>query len=256
MAKLLGSGAADEHDRPRTKCVQVRLRQQAIEEIHPDQRYGDEFSIPSARTMRKNRNTNGHRILEAAEVRKLLEAANPQLKAMILLGVNCGYGNHDVATLPLRALDLDGGWVNYPRPKTEVDRRCPLWPETVEALRAWLAVRPEPKPGAEGLVFLTIRGRQWLSGGVAFPIVAAVGSLMRSVGVHRRGLGFYTLRHVFRTHADATQDSVAIHLIMGHSDSSIDANYRHGIYDARLRGVTDHVRAWLYAPPAAEGGAR
>jgi len=104
-----------------------------LSKIHPDQRYGDEFSIPSARTMRKNRNQNGHRILEAADVRKLLEAADPQLKAMILLGVNCGFGNHDVATLPREAIDLDGGWVNYPRPKTEVDRRCPLWPETVGA---------------------------------------------------------------------------------------------------------------------------
>jgi integrase len=226
-----------------------------LSKIHPDQRYGDEFSIPSARTMRKNRNTNGHRILEAADVRKMLDAARPDLKAMILLGVNSGFGNHDVATLPLSALDLDGGWVTYPRPKTEVDRRCPLWPETVAALRAAIAERPEPKQdAARDCVFVTARGRQWLSGGVAFPVVASTTALMKDVGVHRKGLGFYTLRHCFRTHADATKDPVAIHLIMGHTDGSIDANYRHGIYDDRLRVVTEAVRTWLFAPAAEAGG--
>jgi len=33
-----------------------------------------------------------------------------------------------------------------------------------------MAARPEPKPEAEGLVFVTARGRHWLSGGIANPI--------------------------------------------------------------------------------------
>ena len=54
---------------------------------------------------------------------------------MILLGINCGFGNHDCGTLPKSAIDLEAGWVNYPRPKTAIERRCPLWPETIEAIR-------------------------------------------------------------------------------------------------------------------------
>ena len=38
--------------------------------------------------------------------------------AMFLLGINCGFGNADCGTLPLSALDLDGCWINFPRPKT------------------------------------------------------------------------------------------------------------------------------------------
>ena len=57
------------------------------------------------------------------------------LKAMVLLGINCGFGNTDCANLPLTALDLDRGWLNYPRPKTGTNRRCHLWPETGAALR-------------------------------------------------------------------------------------------------------------------------
>ena len=68
---------------------------------------------------------------------------------MILLGLNCGFGNSDCATLPRSALDLDGGWVNYHRPKTGIARRVPLWPETVEALHEALAKRPEPKNPAD-----------------------------------------------------------------------------------------------------------
>jgi hypothetical protein len=70
-------------------------------------------------------------------------------------------------------------------------------------------------------VFVTNRGRPWLSNGLAFPIVAAAGALMRYVGVDRRGLGFYALRHVFRTKADESLDRVAVDPIMGHSDGSM-----------------------------------
>ena len=68
-------------------------------------------------------------------------AAPVPLKAMLLLGVNCGLGNHDIAMLPLSALDLDSRWLKFPRPKTGIQRRCPLWPETVEALTTAIAER-------------------------------------------------------------------------------------------------------------------
>jgi hypothetical protein len=48
------------------------------------------------------------------------------MQAMILLGLNCGYGPSDLATLPMRVLDLAGGWVDHARPNTGIDRRCPL----------------------------------------------------------------------------------------------------------------------------------
>lgn len=94
---------------------------------HP-MRFGPGFKRPSKRVLRKARNDKGPRMFEAAEVRAVLDKALPQLKAMILLGVNCGFGNADCGNLPLAALDLERGWVNYPRPKTGVQRRCPLWP--------------------------------------------------------------------------------------------------------------------------------
>ena len=84
-------------------------------------------------------------MFEAAEIRTMLDVAGPKLKTTILLGINCGFGNTDCATLPIDCLDLASGWVTFPRPKTGIVRKCPLWPETVAALRVALAKPPTPK---------------------------------------------------------------------------------------------------------------
>jgi integrase len=120
-------------------------------------RFGPGFVGPSRRELRCERQQNGERMFEAAEIRAMLAATSVPLKAMILLGINCGFGNTDVANLTTTNLDLKGGWCNFPRPKTGISRRCPLWPETVQSLRAALAVRPEARDQADSnLVFLTL----------------------------------------------------------------------------------------------------
>src|SRR5207253_1305742 len=94
-------------------------------------------------------------MLEPKQIRKMIAAADVTMRAMIYLGINCGFRNNDVGTLPITAMDLEGGWVNYHRPPTGIDRRCPLWPETVKAIRASIAKRPKPKsPEVEPLVFV------------------------------------------------------------------------------------------------------
>jgi integrase len=109
-------------------------------------RFGPECKRPSMKTLRLHRAEQGANLFTADEVRRLIAAAATPLTAMLLLGVNCGFGNADCGNLPLTALDPDRGWVDYPRPKTGIARRCPLWPETVEAIREALAKRPRPPP--------------------------------------------------------------------------------------------------------------
>lgn len=210
-------------------------------------RYGPQFKKPSASVIRRHKAKNGEKMIEAVEIRKLLHAAPVQLEAMILLGVNCGFNNKDCADLPLSAIDLDAGWINFPRPKTGIPRRCPLWSETVTALREAIAERPEAKhEDATGLVFVTTRGRPWLSRGQANPVSVAIRKLMKKEGVHGDGLGFATLRHVYRTVADGSLDQPAVNHIMGHADSSMAATYRERIDDSRLQAVVGYVHAWLF----------
>jgi integrase len=216
-------------------------------------RYGTAFKRPSRKVLRKLRAAKGPRMFEAEDLHRLLEAANVQLKAMVLLGVNCGYGNCDCGTLPLSALDLDGGWVRYPRPKTGIERRCPLWPETVEAIRAALARRPAPKEEADSqLVFVTKFGQSWHTGGFDNPLSHETAKVLEALGIKRPGLNFYALRHTFETIGGEARDQVAVDHIMGHARDDMASVYRERISDERLRAVTDHVRRWLF--PSGEEG--
>jgi len=80
-------------------------------------RFGSTFKKPKKSQLRQLRDSlslkYGDRAFEATELRKIIEAADQPLKAMILLGINCGFGNHDCGSLPQRALDLKAGWVSF-----------------------------------------------------------------------------------------------------------------------------------------------
>jgi integrase len=222
-------------------------------------RFGGEFRKPDKAVLRRHRARKGERMLEADQVRRLLDKAGVPMRAMILLGINCGFGNADCGNLPASAIDLEGGWIDFPRPKTGIARRCPLWPETVEAIREALAKRPEPKdPGDAGIAFLQPSGKRWVRNtekSLTDNLTVHFGQLLKALGLHRRGLGFYTLRHVFRTIADAARDPVAVDLIMGHADPSMGAHYRERVEDSRLRAVADHVREWLFGSSPGYGAA-
>jgi integrase len=94
-------------------------------------RYGQGFKRPSQKTLRLERARKGAKLFTSAEIRKLLTAASVPVKEMILLGINCGMGNADCGVLPMSAVDLESGIIDFPRPKTGIPRRCPLWPETI-----------------------------------------------------------------------------------------------------------------------------
>jgi integrase len=219
-------------------------------------RYGQSFDRPSAKTLRKARHAGGLRLFAAAEAHRILDAADVQLKAMTLLALNCGFGNTDCATLPQSAVDLAGGWIDFPRPKTGIQRRIPLWPETVAALRQAIANRPEAKdPADSDLVFVTRTGRPWVrmqakrdgAEGVTSldAISQAFAKLLKGLCIngHRN---FYTLRHNFETIAGESKDQVVVDAVMGHVDPSMGAQYRERISDERLRAVVETVRAWVF----------
>jgi integrase len=166
---------------------------------------------------------------------------------MLLLGANAGFGNSDCGRLPISAIDLKGGWINFPRPKTAVDRRVPLWPETVAALKQAIAERPATKePGDAGLAFVTKYGQAWAKETSDSPISKETRKLLDSLGLYRDGMGFYALRHTFETIAGECADQVAVNAIMGHVDGSVSALYRESISERRLQHVVAVVRKWLF----------
>ena len=56
------------------------------------------------------------------ELEKLFAVAGVVDTALLLLGLNCGFGNTDIGTLKLCDIDLETATVSHARPKTGVER--------------------------------------------------------------------------------------------------------------------------------------
>jgi integrase len=215
--------------------------------------------------MRLHRAEKGKQLFEAFQIRGMVDGAlvvgkdgpelvqpGPSLRTMVLLAINCGFGNSDCGTLPRTALDLDAGWIDFARAKTGIPRRCPLWPETIAAIKDTLAKRHEPKEEADAGLFITKYGYGWSKDTSTNPVSQETKKLLNNLGIKsRKGIGFYTLRHTFRTVADEAKDQPACDYLMGHESPHMSSVYRERINDARLRAVTDYVHAWLFLPAVA-----
>lgn len=227
-------------------------------------RLGTSFRRSSSMSKRKSRNENqiqnGKRLFELLEARNLIEASEVPLKAMILLGLNAGFGNSDCANLPIKAIDFKKAMIEFPRPKNGIERVVPLWTETRDALKQAIENRPKASEQEfENLVFLTVFGKPWVryhisqAGDGSMKTVSrtdAIGEqfskLLMRLGLKRKGVGFYTLRHTFRTLADEVRDQHAIYRIMGHVIPGMSGVYVEKIGLDRLQKVVNHVHINLF----------
>jgi integrase len=216
---------------PTTAGNRIRMAKTAIrfvETIVPKFRmdFGKWFRQPSAKVKRKARIDGGKKLHTAQQIRDAVDQSNPAMKAMILLGINCAFGNSDCSRLQWEHLDLSGGWHDYHREKTYIERRAKLWPETIQAIKSFSG-------GVAGRVFHTKYGNAWSSTSISHE-------------AFKLGIEFYRLRKTFRTVADSTKEVMAIHLIMGHASSStnMDHVYVQEVVDKRLEFVSEYVRAW------------
>lgn len=212
-------------------------------------RYGQSFNRPSQKTIRLAKAANGPRMFDRDELHAMLAAASQPLRSMMLLAINGGFGNSDVAQLPLAAVDLDKGWMDFPRPKTGIPRRIPLWNETKQSLRDWLKKRPSAKSSEHnGLLFVTRAGNSWSKTKDDNPVAKETRKLLKEVGLYRSGRGFYSIRRTFRTIASDSQDEAAADALMGHAPRNYDmaAVYGQQISDDRLRRVVEVVHDWLF----------
>jgi len=202
---------------------------------------GPDFRKASSKALRAHKRKAGLKLFTADEIHKLLDESGIHMRAMILLGINCGFGNGDCNEIPLSILStmVDTGWLEYPRPKTEVDRRCPVWPETREAVKLSISRRPASNlPNG----FLQANGVPYSDGNAD---ISKRFRAIRDAAKIKVG-GFYWLRHTFQTQGEMSRDHVAVSAIMGHVDDSMAGNYRELVQDERLLHVTETIRTWLH----------
>jgi integrase len=201
--------------------------------------FGTSFDQPGTKAIRKERQSKPEKLFSVDELVTLYNAASPRMRCFMLLALNGGLGPGDIGQIERK--HIQGNWVKYPRPKTTIDREFPLWKETLAAIN-----REQQTEYDSELLFVTKYGQSWYKDGQAdSPITKEFSKLLKECALQQKGRGFYALRHTFRTIADGCRDQVAIGICMGHCDSSMAGNYRHGIEPERLQAVVDHVRAKL-----------
>ncbi len=176
------------------------------------------------------------------------------MRAILLLGINAGLGNQDIADIKrsdIGKLKPKGeNWIDLPRGKTGAPRRFVLWPETTAAIKRYLVHRPRAA-GADNRerLFLTRTGLAWVhqDGELRTDSIGTEFAKARKLAkVKRRS--FYDLRRTFRTIAAQTRDREAVDFVMGHVEDAndMDAVYTQWIDDERIKRVCDHVRQWLH----------
>lgn len=208
------------------------------------------FERPPAKVLRMHRDSQkSRRQFTPAEILALLKVAQPNTRVMILLGIQAGFGNTECTLLPLDCLKREPGWLNYARTKTGTMRRIPLWQETIDAINAAIACRPQPKHLEDArLLLLSSRGNSLVAGHHGDRVNRAFTDAMKACGL--TGRSFYDLRRNFRTIAKRAKEPEALCSIMGHVKPETDMSDRYNlaIDDTDLRKVVQVVHDWLFQP--------
>ena len=139
--------------------------------------------------------------------------------------------------MPLSALDLDAGWLDYAR-ANGIGRRVPLWPETVAALREVIAKRKPPADPADAdVVFVTKYGQRWVRysiletksfGKISIKpkqddaIAKETAKLLRELGIKRHGVGFLLLAATCLKPWQANPKDPGLFTVLTHSWGNVD----------------------------------
>jgi integrase len=163
-----------------------------------------------------------------ASLRLLLEQADMQMKAMIMLALNCGFGPKDIQDLTWD--HIDGDRVTLPRSKTGVCQTYLLWPETLQllneiqqqrALRISELADLRSTHDHNGRVFLTRFKSLWTKDAIA----GQFRKLCKKAGVPC--YGFYRLRHCASTAMSLVATPHVHRKFMRHSQLQQQVTYTH-----------------------------
>ena len=160
----------------------------------------------------------------------MFDVADVRMKAMIWLGLNCGFGCTDCAELKWSDLDLIKGRVKLARGKAGVSKDIPLWSETIQSL--------ENIPKSGKLVFHASKDKPLIrtayrineDGSSKYSnsnlVTSRVCKLMKKAGIQApKGTGFYALRKTAATIAARSGDPFAVQRLLGHANLKMAARY-------------------------------
>jgi integrase len=164
------------------------------------------------------------------QIKKLLVFSDIKMKAMIWLGLNCGFGCTDCACLKWTDLDLDNARVKLSRRKTGIYRDLPLWPETIASLQkiprkgSFVFYTNRCNPYIQTLVKIDMNGAEKYT--TLNLITTKFSRLIKKTGINvPKGTGFYSLRRTAATIAARSGDPFAVQRLLGHADLTMATRY-------------------------------
>jgi len=177
-----------------------------------------------------------------------------KLRAAIILAVIGGYGATDLSELPIEVIDLDNAIIDYRRGKTKLERVVPLCAEAVAALRP---IIEHAKAKGHPFPFITREGHSFVrqvpkldEAGEVVSVTShdalnqAYSKELKALGFKQKGSGFYKIKDLHVTHADAFGNDRAARLLTGHVQAakSRDGRASYGVVgDAKLRELVEHL---------------
>jgi len=168
---------------------------------------------------------NRERILDEGEMRRLLAAAGPQLKPVLLVAMTTGMRKTEILSLKWTNVNLAGHFIFIEDSKSGRSRRVPINPRVVETLRAL--------PRASEYLFPNSDTK-----GFVRDVKTAFHAACRRAGIS--GLRFHDLRHTAATAMVRNGiDLVTISKILGHSTIEMTMRYAHPTPEDMQRAVDE-----------------
>lgn len=177
-------------------------------------------AIPLKRTQHKQVD-----YLEEKEMQAVLDAVDCNSRtgirdlALLLLFYNTGARVSEVVELKLSDLHLQGAPKIHLLGKGKKHRSCPLWPETVTALQAYLEQRTAKEPGVENL-FLNANNAPITRFGIRY-IIKKYGAVAKNQcpSIETKNITPHTIRHTTAMHLlRSGNDVIMVSYWLGHAD--------------------------------------
>jgi len=164
------------------------------------------------------------------EAQQLIAAAeSPFERAMLLLMLTAGLRRSEVGAIRLEDADLQNEMLLV-RGKGAKQRMVPLMPVTGQAIRDYLAVRPETD---QPYLFLSPQGRRLAND----YLNRSLRRILARAGLAKR-ITPHMLRHTFATHLVRNGVDVrTVQELLGHADLETTANYLHSDTRAKETAV-------------------
>jgi len=192
--------------------------------------------------------------LEEAELCAMLDSVDPQARnarrdyALLLFLYNTGARAQEVVDLKLDDLSLQSVYQVQLTGKGGKQRNCPLWPETVAALKEVLQQRP-PHGRESASVFLNAKGEPLTRFGLRYIVRKyAAKAARRCPSLKSKKTGPHTIRHATAMALlQATNDITVVKDWLGHAD----VNTTHGYVEANMEMKRKALQA-CHAPSAGD----